>query len=253
MALAASDLVWYASANMPEDDVSPSGGAIDTATRVIPDSASLFNAPGDTLEMLSSDAGDTMNVTITGRKADGTIVSETKALSGTTVVAFTTNWDQLLKIVLSAAAVGTVTIRTATADTLIVDIEPGVTAIRRPFYDAGANETGGSAKTLYEKLFLKNTNGASAALSLEISENADPEAQFEFAIEDAIDDNEQTADRTTAPVGITVDGFSSLAKTIPGNDLAAGSAIGVWLKLDLPAGDPATKTTLTMRATANSG
>ena len=35
MSVSASDIVVYGSANMPEDDSSTSGGAIDTATKVI--------------------------------------------------------------------------------------------------------------------------------------------------------------------------------------------------------------------------
>lgn len=45
-------------------------------------------AANDDVEALSDNAADTMNLTITARKADGTLVSETKALTGTTAVIF---------------------------------------------------------------------------------------------------------------------------------------------------------------------
>lgn len=247
MPIASTDLVWYGSANMPEADGTTTGGAIATATRVVPDSASLFNAPGGAIEMLSSNAADAMNVTITGRNAAGSIVSETKALSGTTAVIFATTFERILKIVLASAAAGTVTVRQSPGGTTIVAIEAGATTIRRPFYGVSADVAGGSPRTLYEKIFAKNNHATLSLLSAQISEFADPEAQLEFAVEDAVNDIESVANRQTAPVGITVDGFSSTAKNVPGTDLAAGSAIGVWLKLTLPAGDPATKTTYTPR------
>lgn len=246
MSVTASDLVIYGSASMPENDVDSAGGAIATTTRVIPDSASLMNAPGGLIEMVSDNLADTMNVTITGRNAAGSIVSETKALNGTTVVDFTTTFERIYKIVLASAAGGTVTVRQDGGGTTIVAIEAGVTTIRRPFYGVGADAAGGSQRIYYEKVFLKNNHATLSLLSAQISESADPESQVEFALEDAVDDTESVADRTTAPVGITGDGFSGTAKNVPGTDLAAGSAIGVWLKLTLPAGDAATKSTYTL-------
>lgn len=247
MPVAATDLVFYGSAAMPENDTDPAGGAIATAVRVIPNSASLFNAPGGLIEMVSDNAGDAMNVTITGRNAAGSIVSETKALNGTTVVDFTTTFERIYKIVLASAAAGSVTIRQDGAGTTLVVIEAGVTTIRRPFYGVGADVAGGSERVFYEKIFLKNNHGTLSLLGAAIAENADPEAQLEFTLEDAVDDNESTANRLAAPVGIS-EAFSSASKNVPGTDLAAGSAIGIWLKLTLPAGDAVTKTTYTLEA-----
>lgn len=248
MSVVSTDLVFYGSANMPENDTDPAGGAIDTAVRVIPNSATLMNAPGGLIEMVSSNAADTMNVTVTGRNAAGSIVSETKALDGTTAVDFVATFERILKIVLASAAAGTVTIRQDGGGTTIVAVEAGVTTIRRPFYAVGADVAGGAARVFYEKIFLKNNNGTNSLLGAQITEDADPETQLEFALEDAVNDNESTANRLAAPVGITGDAFSSAAKNVPGTDLAAGAAIGVWLKLSLPAGDPATKTSYTLEA-----
>lgn len=257
MPVAASDLILYGSANMPESDSGSAGGAIDLTTRVIPDSYTLFNSISVNLAMYSSNGADTMNVTVYGRLASGTLTSETKALSGLTPVLFTTDFTRLEKIVLASTAAGTVSIvlapgtGTDPADT-VVDIESGVTTIRRMFYSVAADIDTGSTRTYYEKCFLKNTHGSLAALGLAISEASDPSGQFDFALEDAADDNESVADRTTAPTGITGDGFSSTAKNIPDTDLDAGSAQGIWLKLTLPAGDTATVTTLGLQFDAQS-
>jgi hypothetical protein len=247
MSVVAADLVIYGSANMPEADSGAAGGAIDTGVRVVPDSASLFNTLNDTVEILSSNAGDTtQTVTVYGRNAAGVPVNEPLSLNGTTVVNGATTFERIEKIVVDAAHSGTITVRKATGDTTIVLIETGVLTIRRPFINVSADVSGGSARVFYEKVLYKNNNGSNALLTATVDEDADPEAQLEFALEDAVNDNESVANRLTAPTGITGDGFSSTIKAVPGTDLAAGAAIGVWLKLSLPAGDPATKTTYTL-------
>ena len=82
----ASDLVAYASANMPDSDSATSGGAIDTKRRI--DFTQMV--ANDTIEAVSTSASDTQNLTIEARKADGSVVSETKALTGTTAISFST-------------------------------------------------------------------------------------------------------------------------------------------------------------------
>lgn len=249
MSVVASELKLYGSANMPENDSSTAGGSIDTTVRVVPDSATLFNTLNDTVEVVSSAAGDTtQTVTIYGRTSQGVLVNEPLSLNGTNVVNGAQNFERIEKIVVSASHTGTITVRKATGDTTIVAIESGVLTIRRPFYGASADVAGGSSRVFYEKVFLKNTNASLALLAATLTEEADPEGQLEFAVEDAVNDSESVANRLTAPTGITGAGFSSSAKTVPGTDLAATAAIGIWLKLTLPAGDPATKTTYTLKA-----
>jgi hypothetical protein len=245
MPLAASDIKIYGSANHPENDSGTAGGAIDTTVRFVPDSASLFNSLGDTVEVFSSAAGDTtQTVTVTGRNAGGEIVSEPLALAGTSVVNGATVFASILKIVVSASHAGTITVRKATGDATIVAIEPGVLSIRRPFYDVAADAAGGSERKRYEKVFVKNTHGTLALLGAQILEQADAEAQIAFALAASKNDSGTSANRATAPAGLT---FDSSAKNVPGGNLAAGEAIGVWLELTLPAGDPPTVATYTLR------
>jgi hypothetical protein len=126
----------------------------------------------------------------------------------------------------------------------------GETTVRRPFYNVSADVEGGSERNYYEKVFLKNTNAANSLLGMSVTEEADPSTKITFALEDAVDDNGTSDDRVTAPAGIGAAGFTSDAKTLDDEagtaDLAADSAIGVWLKLTLSAGDAATKTTYTI-------
>lgn len=249
MSIIASDLIIYGAQNIAEDDVSTQGGAINTAVRYVFDDATLANTLNDTVEIVSSAAGDTtQTVTITGRNAGGSIVTDALSLNGTTQVNGVVIFERILKIVVSAVTVGTVTVQQATGDVLIVDIEPGVTEVRRPFYDVSSDVLGGSARVFYEKIFLKNNNVSNSLLNAVIKENADTLGKITFDLEDAQDDNNSTASRLDiAPTGM-LGSFDGTDKNVPGTDLASTSAIGIWLKLDLADGDAADKGTYTIEA-----
>lgn len=245
MSVLAADIIIYGAANMPEDDISLTGGAIDTATKL------LFTdiAATDTVKLQSTNAGDTMNVTITGRDAAGAIVSEVKALNGVTLTTATTQtFERILKVVCASTPAGTVTITRTTGGTVIGTIEGalGITTIRRMFYNSSADASGGSTRNYYEKGFIKNTNSTNALLSATVAEQSDPTGKVTFDLEDAVNDNNSVANRLAAPTGM-LGAFDGTTKSVPGTNLAAGAAIGVWLKLTLAAGDSAAKSTYTLR------
>lgn len=233
MAVQATDIVYYGSATMAEDDVTTQiGGAIDLTTVV---TFTRLDAQG-TVEMVSDNGGDTMNLTVTGRKADGTIASETLALNGLTVVDFTTTFKRLLKAELATAATGTVTLRKdGDAGDLMV-FKPGVTTIRRPFYAVAADEAGGAARTYYEKIFVRNNNATDALIGAEVSFPTNPGTRLAWALEAALggsDTNGVGNDRQTAPGGYT---FDQTTKAVAGSDLTPLAAQGVWLEQSLAAG-----------------
>lgn len=87
---------------------------------------------GDAVEVLSDDAGDTtQTVTIYGtRNGQGdTVFSEDVSLNGTNVVTTTiTDWAKILGVEMDATAAGTVTIREASGDAVIITITTGNTS-----------------------------------------------------------------------------------------------------------------------------
>lgn len=250
MSITSSELKFYGSANMPEDDVSTSGGAIDTTVSVI------FTdiAATDNVTVISDDVGDTMNITVTGRLATGVIDDDIIALNGTTRVSGVKNFERILKIVLASTATGTITVTRDNSPTYtsIATLDPGVLEARRLFYDSAAEASGGSSRDYYEKFFIKNTNSTLSLTNAVISEYADPGANIIFDLEDAVNDTNSVSDRLdVAPSGM-LGTFTSADKTVPGTALAAGSSIGVWLKLTLAAGTAAAKNTYTVRITGQS-
>lgn len=252
MAITASDLVAYASLNMPDDDSSAYGGAIDTDYQVV------FTplAANDDVEAVSSAAGDTtQNVTVEARLADGSVVSESKLLTGTTAVIFSTIGvvERILKITMDADAAGIVTIRRSAAGATIYDIPIGERGCYRLFRKSSSEA---SPIDWYEKFFWKNTHGTLALLAAIINEDADPTTLISYAMEDAVDDNNSPADRKTAPgagdigaSGFIASGDLTMATEtdVSTADLVSGSAIGVFVKLVLGADEPPIKSTWTSK------
>lgn len=241
MPITASDLKGYLSANMPENDTATSGGAISTTGKFeITDLAA-----DDALEALSTSAADTMALTLVGRKPTGEIASETKALAGTTVVSFTGLGviKDFLKAQLASAAAGTITIRRASAGPTVCTLEPGLTKAIRLFYDSTSEAT---QAVRYEKIFLRNTHATLTLTSATVTLTSDPAGRYKIGLAPTVDDSASVANRKTAPTGVTfVD--DNVAQTVPGGQLAAGQAIGVWVQQDLPANDPAHDSTITVQ------
>jgi len=234
MALTAAQTKLYGSAVMPEDEATQNiGGAIAPATE-ISFTRLLANS---TLEVVSDSIADTtMSITVTGRAADGTLLSDTVALNGTTVVAITGTFKRLLKAVLTAPAAGTVTLRKAGATGDAMVFAPGITTIRRPFMNVAADVAAGSARVFYEKLFLKNISGVDALIAAKVALGINPGNKYNFALAVAVDgvvSNGAGNNRAVAPAALV---FDAAQKAVPGTDLLPGAAIGVWVELSLAAG-----------------
>jgi len=238
--IVSADLVEYHSATQSDADAITVGGAIDTLRR--PDFTQV--TAGDTVEVISSSASDTQNCTIEARKADGTVVSETLALTGTTAKIFAGNGaiDRILKVELASAAIGTITVRKSVAGATYRQIPAGERGFSM-FLRKDASSTSG-ALNFYAKTFWKNTNSTNALLSAQVSESADPTGLVDFGLAASVNDSGTTTNRQTAPGGVT---FASTAANVPGTDLAATAAIGVWRRLALAQNNAAIRSTHTLQ------
>ena len=247
------EIIAYASANHPMDDESTAGGAMDNNTRVV------FTplAATDDIEVLSSESGDTtQDVTVIARAANGSIVSDTKTLTGTSPVAFTFGTsgeavERILRITMDGDATGTVTVRRGSGGDDIAEIPPGERGVTALF--AGSFSDPSNPKTYYEKFFIYNSDDSLALLDAVVSEQADPEALFTFALSDTFDDTETITDRLTAPVDVTAfDGDPTTVDDAVGvPDLPEETAIGVWVKMDLGADEAAVNSSYSLRLSGN--
>lgn len=242
MSIVSTDIVAYAAASQPEDESSTAGGAIDTNTRVV------FSDLGTNgkVDVVSSAAGDTtQTATIRGRLASGAIDSEVLSLNGTTPVLGTKTFERLESVTLNATCAGVITVSAHTGGGTLSTVPIGELAFIRLFINAFSSPAG--AKAYYAKIFIKNKNGSLSFLNAAILENADPTGKISFALEDAVNDTHTVTNRLTAP-GSHITAFDSASKNVPGTNLAAGDAIGVWVKLSLSMGDSPIKSTWTVEA-----
>lgn len=251
MPIASTDLLAFASANMPDTDAALNGGAIDTLRRI--DFTQL--AANDDIEVVSSAADTTQTVTVEARNAAGSVVSQTVTLNGTTAVVFATMGivERVLKVEMSAAATGVVTVRRSPAAGDIRTIPIGERGFMAIFRKAASDPS--VVKNYYTKVFLKNNHATLALLSAKVRQSADPAARITHLLAAAVNDTATVANRVTAPAIADTqdpDTFDDTEKSVPGTDLAATAAIGVWLRLQLPAADAPHRTTYTIELAGQS-
>lgn len=251
MAILSTDLILYASANAPDTDAALNGGAIDALRRV--DFTQL--AANDDIEVVSTSASDTQSCTITGRNAAGSVVSETKSLTGVTAAIFSTLGviERVLTVELASVAIGTITVRRSVAGATVRTIPVGERGFMALFRKAASDPA--VQKDYYTKVFFKNAHGTLSLLAATVKQNADPDARINHLLAAAVNDTATVANRVTAPAAADTqdpDTFDDTDKAVPGTDLAAGAAIGVWLRLRLPTADAPHRTTYTIELSGQS-
>jgi hypothetical protein len=106
----------------------------------------------------------------------------------------------------------------------------------------------GGTVNYYAKTFWKNTNGTNALLGATVSESADPSGTITHGLATAVNDSGTTTNRQTAPAGVT---FAGTAANVPGTDLAAGAAIGLWLNMTLATNNAPIRSTYTSQLQIN--
>ena len=227
MPVIASDLIELGAANRPEDDVSTSGGAIDTAARP------LDNQPGSAVDVeILSDGADTRGFVLTYRNAAGSIQTWSPTLNGTTPVALgSAVVARILKGELASGdASRTVTLRVVSGGATLHVFNPNETDAFTMFQRSSSAAT---QQDFYEKTFIKNTNANTDLQDAEVTLISDPSAKFTVAVDATKDATTSVANRKTTP-GLT-EQDNGVAIAVPTGTLAFGEAIGVWRHMQLAA------------------
>lgn len=249
MSVSASDIKIYAATGMPEDNTTVTGGTINSGIRVVFEDI----ATTDQVRVSGDNTADTGNLTIWGRNAAGQIISESRGISGVGFDTTGLSFERILKMYLDDSTfIGNVTVYDETTETLITTMEPGVTGIRRPFYDVAADAIGGSQRVFYEKVFIRNNNSTNALLSTQVEEiSSGLFNDVDFGLESGgMGGNQVIAQRLdTPPTGVTT--FGNGPVSLPATDLEAVSHIGMWLKLTLNAGAAAQNSYYQFKVTGN--
>lgn len=240
MALRPADLVAYAAAAMPLDDVSPVGGVINPLVRVV------FSEPqivlGDSIEAISSSFFDlNITLTVTAMTTLGMIAIEHQLLNGVVPVDFVSIGaiHHLESCLLSGPAQGTVTIRRASDNAPVASIPPGELGFQRLFQQAVSAAQ--SPKTYWTKYFLANTNLVDGLAEGVVSLQPDAGGFITACLAAAVNDSGTAPNRITAPAATLLappGTFTTLSQAIPGGTLPPGGAIGVWVRMALLAANP---------------
>lgn len=239
MPILVTDLKFIGAASRPEDDVSTTGGNEVLTARPLD---SQFAAAA-VVALISDNAGDTGNVTVTGRDLGGNIVAETKALNGLTQVLTTQSYERIEKIVQAGAAAGTVLVKQGAGGTVRHTFAPGELSAFVFFLNSTSDPS--VTKTRYDKGHITNAHATLDLQAASIKLLTDPDAKFKIAVAAALDDTVTVANRLTAPGGLTfVD--DGVAQGVPGGTLPHSAEIGVWIEQTLAAGAAAAKSTFTL-------
>ncbi len=244
MSIASTDLLLYSVASIPTDDVSTSGGAIDKTRRP------AFTQFSSSAKLsLTSDGADTRTVTVVGRLGSGVIATETPALNGTTEVLTTNTFERIESVnIASSSGTRTVTCKQGSGGSTIATVPINEVGFHMSFQKA-ASSTGSLNR--YEKIFWLNNHGSLALLGANVTLTADPAARIMIGVTTAVNGTTSVANRLTAPGGITfVD--DNVSQNVPGTDLAAGDAVGVWVEQSLAANDTAQRNTYTTQLAGSS-
>jgi hypothetical protein len=247
MSIVSAELIAYGVLVPPTPDAtgdatSNIGGGIDVTNRVV-----FTNVlPSSQTVKIKSSAADTRFTRITGRKADGTLVTENLQLNGTTAVTSTNTFDRILKfavydssnVTLTGSSTLTATLYENDGVTVIGAVGgTAATSTETGFYGMfiGSSSDPVATKTRYEKFFYKNTNASLALQAPTIQLTTDASGVLTIAVENSNGGTTTVTNRLTAPSGVT--SFGTSAITVPAGSIASGAAVAVWVKQALAVGN----------------
>lgn len=244
MPIVSGDLKCYASANMPENEIGVSGGAIDLTTVIL--SFPMGAEPVATQPKLqSANTGDTMNITVYGRTPAGELISEVKALTGTSVTtALTNTYERILRMVAASAPAGNVSVLMNNGTTVIAVLPAGKIGSRTLFYDA-VSET--SEVFRYEKIYWRNEHATLTLNAAVLRITADPseDANHDMQVGVETGASQSTGNRKTAPSSPSTVTFVDENIDIVITSLAASASKGLWGRQRLGGNASANKSSFT--------
>lgn len=226
MSITAAELICYGAASKPTDDVSTTGGAIDTAKRPV------FTQFGSAAKLsLTSDGTDTRNVTIVGRLANSAIAQETIALTSAVEVLSSNTYERIQSVTLaSGSGSRTVTLKQGSGGSTIATIPVNETGVYMMFQNSFSS---GSSLVRYEKLFWYNSDGSLTLTSTTVTLSADPSGLMQIGLATSNGDSATIANRLAVPAGVSFVGVGT-AQSIPSSgNLPSATGIGVWVSQTL--------------------
>jgi len=232
-----AELVFLAAVNRPNDDVSTGGGAIDLTCGC---GAINHLTAAAVISFVSTNSGDTMNITISGRTASGVYTTETLAMNGTTEVSSVNTYQRILDVTFASLPAGVISVYQGTGTGTLIG---GFNSAGHPYYKDTAlfkkSASSSTAVTRYDKVFFKNTDASLTLTGATVTLVADPSGRISIGLETALNDVNTITNRLTAPAGITFQGVGTAINVPNSQNLTNGSYIGIWVRQALLANDGA--------------
>jgi hypothetical protein len=190
MAIKNYELIAYGSNTMPDNDTTTEiGGAIDTSIRVV------FTDPAATgeVEAVSESAADTsQTVTVYGRRAAGSIVTDEISLNGQTPAqaGSANSFERLMKAEISAAHTGAVAVMTTTNTTTgtaqsggndTIKLAAGASAVDDAYKDEIIRTTGGTGSNQIRRIISYNGTTKDATVWPWTGDNPSSDTTYEIA------------------------------------------------------------------------
>jgi len=242
---------FFLSANHPVANNTTSGGAIDPKMRLLNRDAAddIAGGAGDYLDLVSTSALDTQNITILGKDTDGLWITEVVALDGTGHVQTTKEYTHIRKINTASDANGTITVARYNTGTPValftIPVGERGGACLALYLDA--ESSGGSPVVAYEKIFMKASGVSYSGGKFYNSADEDSELAWDLEMSSdvtVVDGSETTTNRLTEPSTggtyswgehATLGAAHDIGDGEDGN-LADGEAQGIWVRITLAAG-----------------
>ena len=226
MSITAAELVLYGPANNPTADGTTSGGAIDATRRPV-----FTQLLANSTLVYQSSSADVRQATATGRDNTGAVQTETVTLNGTLAVSGAQAFSRLQSVNLNTSGTG----QQVTIGGSGIGIGGGGLGVIYPnevgFYMLFRNAfSTSSLQTRYEKMFGKNTDATLTLTTATVTLTADPSGVLTMGLATSVNDSGSVASRlNTAPGGVSFVGVGTV-QNLPGTqNLAAASAIGIWI------------------------
>lgn len=243
MPITASDLVLYLSDEVPLDDVTLTGGAINPLMRA---DMGQFASPARVA--LVSDGADARVATIGYRDATGAYATENVNLNGVSEVLSAATVERILFVKVDSTSARTVLVKEGSGGTTRATLYPqelGTSAL----FISSASESG--AVNRHEKVHFRNKHGSLTLGSATIMLTADPASRIKVGVTASKGDSATIANRKATPGGITfVDDNVSI--NVPTGVLATLESIGTWVQQGLLSNDSPIKSSFTLRLTGTS-
>ena len=235
MSIVVHGATWHRKDNL----AGPQGGSVELQRKMATGPIPVLGP----IALMSSDPSDASQVyMVEGLGQNRAILTEQVQLTGTVPVYTTNSFSRLCKIIKVSGdfLIGNVTAFSGASVIGVMEsaLNTGTSLEIKELVNFLANTMGRATvdTAFYEKFFIRNDSGRTIS-TLSVSEyQSDFKERILFASDTSYDDNSTSRNRLTKPGDLPPGDFLT-DDSLTFMNMPAGSSIGIWLRLVIPAGE----------------